>query len=510
MNADPELKVSRMEKRSTGKLFGRGVFKLREFVLTPQSIKYYEANGGNRGKERGCILLSSVKYVEKVMNDALEGRKNVFQLAHLDENPVQNCGLNITYIIAGNSNERDDWLSLIRFYARERDASFFANYHPGVWVKNSHYTCCDASFERAQGCQATSLPEPLKPQSKRSSNVIPPNPALLDTAYRTNGVANQLNYNQMLLMLQNQNLINAMNLQPQTPHQNSNSQSQVNISNIVQQIVQPKPVGNATNSRSSFSAQRNGNATDPDNVVIAIHNYNPLPKNQLKLQKGERYFIVDQSNSQWWYVRNSAGQAGYVPTNYIHKPNSLDAYDWYYKGITRQQAEAILLEEQREGCFLVRDSVSKKNTFTLSVTSKDPEMAGKFKVHHYLILRTSGAAQENGTVNGDQTLYYLSKKHAFPSIEEVVHYHRHNSGGLVVRLRSHPTKDRESPVTAGLGLDEFELDLDELQIEKEEIGKGQFGVVKLGTFRQIRVAVKQMVEGAMNEDDFIEEAKNMR
>ncbi|VDN16611.1 unnamed protein product [Dibothriocephalus latus] len=46
---------------------------------------------------------------------------------------------------------------------------------------------------------------------------------------------------------------------------------------------------------------------------------------------------------------------------------------WYYKDITRQQAEAILLEESREGCFLVRDSVSKKNTFTLSVTSKDPE-----------------------------------------------------------------------------------------------------------------------------------------
>ncbi len=46
---------------------------------------------------------------------------------------------------------------------------------------------------------------------------------------------------------------------------------------------------------------------------------------------------------------------------------------WYYKDITRQQAEAILLEENREGCFLVRDSVSKKNTYTLSVTSKDPD-----------------------------------------------------------------------------------------------------------------------------------------
>ena len=72
-------------------------------------------------------------------------------------------------------------------------------------------------------------------------------------------------------------------------------------------------------------------------------------------------------------MKSAAGDAGYVPTNYIHKPNSLTTFDWYYKDLTRQQAESILLEENREGCFLVRDSVSKKNTYTLSVTSKDPE-----------------------------------------------------------------------------------------------------------------------------------------
>ncbi|VEL26762.1 unnamed protein product [Protopolystoma xenopodis] len=75
-----------------------------------------------------------------------------------------------------------------------------------------------------------------------------------------------------------------------------------------------------------------------------------------------------------------------------------------------------------------------------------------------------------------QSQYYLSEKHAFPTISDVIHYHKHNSGGLVVRLRSPPTKDRESPVTAGMGLDEFELDPVELQIEREPIGKGQFGV----------------------------------
>ena len=60
-------------------------------------------------------------------------------------------------------------------------------------------------------------------------------------------------------------------------------------------------------------------------------------------------------------------------------------------------------------------------------------------------------------------------------MNDVIHYHRHNSGGLVVRLRFPPLKDKESSIIAGMGLDAFEIDPAELVIERE-IGKGQFGV----------------------------------
>lgn len=44
----------------------------------------------------------------------------------------------------------------------------------------------------------------------------------------------------------------------------------------------------------------------------------------------------------------------------------------------------------------------------------------------------------------------------------------------------------------------------------EELGSGQFGVVRRGKWRGcIDVAVKMMKEGTMSEDDFIEEAKVM-
>ncbi|TNN15285.1 Tyrosine-protein kinase Tec isoform 2 [Schistosoma japonicum] len=637
ISTDQELKVSRMTKRSQNKkLFGRDNYKLREFVLQPYCIRYFEVSGGNRGKEKGQLLLSHVKFIEKVQDDELDNKKNAFQVAYAED--AISSTWYLLYIVANSAIERDDWISLVRFYTRERGATFLPRYHPGVWKRPGRYSCCDDINRRSMGCQATNEPGPtvVVEQLWRTAAGVDSNnsqPQLSQVVTTANVATNiQPSYPvstpQLVAMQLNPSIQHASNplsvldlnstnvastassFIPLTSamglsvlHQTSglptpvtgvlmstevtNSVSPSTLFQIQQQqlILQQKQQQLAMLANSSagqFSHLNNAlrrsginqnkghslrytqptfDTDEGENTVIAVHNYNPVRENQLPLQKGEKYYVVNQSNAQWWYVRNMAGQLGYVPTNYVHKPNSLNSFDWYYKDITRQQAEAILLDENREGCFLVRDSVSKKNTYTLSVTSKDPEAPGKLKVHHYHIHRTEssllnghingcgvGGGNNNGlnsssiatsatlttistsntTVNvsgststsfnnpkigsaaNGEAQYYLSEKHAFPTISDVIHYHKHNSGGLVVRLRSPPTKDRESPVTAGMGLDEFELDPAELHLEREPIGKGQFGVVKRGKFRNIPVAVKQMVEGAMNEDDFIEEAKNMR
>lgn len=57
--------------------------------------------------------------------------------------------------------------------------------------------------------------------------------------------------------------------------------------------------------------------------------------------------------------------------------------------------------------------------------------------------------------------------------------------------------------------DKWEIDPQELML-LEELGSGQFGVVRRGKWRgSIDVAVKMMKQGTMSEDDFIEEAKVM-
>lgn len=57
--------------------------------------------------------------------------------------------------------------------------------------------------------------------------------------------------------------------------------------------------------------------------------------------------------------------------------------------------------------------------------------------------------------------------------------------------------------------EEWGLNPSELLFLKE-LGRGQFGVVYLGKWKEtIKVAIKTINEGAMSEDDFMEEAKVM-
>ncbi|XP_072262964.1 tyrosine-protein kinase Tec [Pyxicephalus adspersus] len=80
---------------------------------------------------------------------------------------------------------------------------------------------------------------------------------------------------------------------------------------------------------------------------------------------------------------------------------------------------------------------------------------------------------------------------------------------LVTRLRYPVCPNRTAPTTAGFSYDKWEINPSELTFMKE-LGSGLFGVVRLGKWRaQYKVAIKAIREGAMSEEDFIEEAKVM-
>lgn len=110
----------------------------------------------------------------------------------------------------------------------------------------------------------------------------------------------------------------------------------------------------------------------------------------------------------------------------------LNYFSWYVGDMSRQRAESLLKQNDKEGCFVVRKS-STKGLYTLSLHTKVPQS----HVKHYHIKQNS---------RGE---FYLSEKHCCETIPDLINYHRHNSGGLACRLKVSPC-DRPVPPTAGL------------------------------------------------------------
>uniref|UniRef100_A0A8C9VES2 Tyrosine-protein kinase n=1 Tax=Scleropages formosus TaxID=113540 RepID=A0A8C9VES2_SCLFO len=199
------------------------------------------------------------------------------------------------------------------------------------------------------------------------------------------------------------------------------------------------------------------NGNDPgEMVVVALHDFIPQGAQDIALHKYEEYIVTDTSDPSWWM--------------------------------------------DREGAFMVRDS-RHAGVYTVSLLTKAPGSNGENhpRVKHYQI-RETGA---------EEIKYYLAEKYLFSTIPELIHYHQHNAAGLITRLRHPVSTGRETaPMTAGFSSDMWEVDPTELTLA-EEVGSGQFGVVMLGYWRQVKVAVKMVREGAMSEEEFKEEARVM-
>ncbi|KAH0616211.1 hypothetical protein JD844_027167, partial [Phrynosoma platyrhinos] len=190
---------------------------------------------------------------------------------------------------------------------------------------------------------------------------------------------------------------------------------------------------------------------EKEEIVIAMYDFQPTEPHDLRLERGQEYTIIEKNDIHWWKARDKYGSKGYIPSNYVtgKKSDNLDQYEEGLSGI-----------------------------------------------RHYHIKETP------------QKQYYLAEKHLFNSIPELIEYHKHNAAGLVTRLR-YPVTPKTKPTTAGFSYEKWEINPAELTFMRE-LGCGLFGVVRLGKWRaQYKVAIKAIREGAMYEEDFIEEAKVM-
>nr|XP_061783717.1 tyrosine-protein kinase ITK/TSK-like isoform X2 [Nerophis lumbriciformis] len=237
-------------------------------------------------------------------------------------------------------------------------------------------------------------------------------------------------------------------------------------------------------------------------TVIALQNYTPLTNKELALQKDKVYTLVDTFQADWWKVQDEMGNTGLVPSIHVieNSGNNFERFEWYSKNMTREEAEDILIKEAKEGAFMVRNS-RQTGVYTVSVFTKASSSNGEKHpgVKHYQIRQPK---------TGEPT-FYLAEKYLFHSIPELIHYHQHNAAGLITRLR-HPVTQAGgcSQAIAGLSQDEWEVDPEELDFGLE-VGRGQFGLVLQGRWREKKVALKIIKQECMSNEEFKEEARIM-
>lgn len=437
-----------MVKRSQNKKrFTPINYKERWFILTKSALVYYDTEGEKR-KERGRIDTETIHTVEQAQlgdvskqlpggdgERSPKGYRYPFQVGYKEQATDYTL-----YLVAGKHTERAQWINAIRTVCATNCRR--ARYHPASW-STRRWACCGAERRAAQGCALAAiwpLPEPDLPISGDEIVELEPQP-----------------------------------------------QSQPELLPVTAAVTMPGG-GGPPGTPSAKPKEKPRIKT-----VVALYPFKAIENGDLSLEKGAEYEVIDDSQEHWWKVKDEHGSVGYIPSNYVKEKETLglQKYEWYVGDMSRQHAESLLKQEDKEGCFVVRNS-STKGMYTLSLFTK----VNTAHTKHYHI-------KQNG--RGE---FYLSDKHCCTSIPDLINYHKHNSGGLCSRLKTTPC-DRPAPPTAGLSHDKWEIDPSELVL-LEELGAGQFGVVRRGRWRgRTDTAVKMMKEGTMSEDDFIEEAKVM-
>ncbi|MED6242850.1 hypothetical protein ATANTOWER_010661, partial [Ataeniobius toweri] len=419
--------------------------------------------------KRGSVELSRIKCVEFVRNGC--GiipcqNKYAFQVVY---------DTNTLYIFAPSQRSRTLWVLMLK-HEIQHNAGVLMKFHPQFWLEGL-WLCCRQTEKQAMGCEEYNLFGDV------SRKPLPPIPGA------ENNVSNQ----------------------QQTNSAKHIRDTETNtLSPLLQRRPRPPPVPQGAEDDEDVDEDDDEDEDEDDDdkkeeeeeeVVVALYDFPGLESHDLKLVRGCEYIILEKCDANWYKARNQYGEEGYIPSNYVTEKTSgnLVQYVWFSKDVNRNMAEELLRKEDKEGAFIVRDS-SHPLTYTVSLYTKTRSGVGGPIIKHYHIKETQGTPRQ----------FYLAEKHLFNSIPELIEYHRHNGAGLAARLRYPVGKqDKSAPSTAGFSYEMWEINPNELTFMKE-LGIGQYGQVRLGMWRaQHKVAIKAIKEGAMYEEDFIEEAKLM-
>ncbi|XP_050804803.1 tyrosine-protein kinase Blk isoform X2 [Gopherus flavomarginatus] len=231
-----------------------------------------------------------------------------------------------------------------------------------------------------------------------------------------------------------------------------------------------------------------------EDFVIVLYDFASTSDRDLELTKGEKLQILSR-DGDWWLAKSlTTGKKGYVPSNFVAQMDTLEMEKWFFKALSRKDAERLLMAPgNKVGSFLVRESETNKDAFSLSV--RDSTSAQGDIIKHYRIRSLDGGG------------YYISPRITFSSLHQLVQHYSNKGDGLCQRLTTPCTSLVPQRPWAQ---DEWEIPRESLKLVKK-LGAGQFGEVWMGYYKNsVKVAVKTLKEGSMPPDAFLAEANLMK
>ncbi|XP_055073067.2 tyrosine-protein kinase Lyn [Misgurnus anguillicaudatus] len=231
-----------------------------------------------------------------------------------------------------------------------------------------------------------------------------------------------------------------------------------------------------------------------ENIVVTLFSYEAVKRTDLGFQKGERLKIL-KADGDWWTAKSlSSGREGLIPSNYVTTACSIDSNEWFFKNISRRDAERQLLAPaNKPGAFLIRESETTPGNYSLSV--RDVNADGSDGVKHYRI-RTL-----------DKGGFYISSRITFRQIQDLITHYQKNADGLCRCLDKVCVRPED---TTAWDEDAWEISKNDLRMERR-LGAGQFGEVWMAYYnKSTKVAVKTLKPGTMSVEAFLQEANLMK
>ncbi|KAL5970308.1 Tyrosine-protein kinase Lyn [Taenia solium] len=222
-------------------------------------------------------------------------------------------------------------------------------------------------------------------------------------------------------------------------------------------------------------------------IAIAIYDFRATRPDECDFFEGDFLRVLDAS-SQWWRAKNfRTKQEGLIPSNYVTSDMSRSNSGNAFFDVDRLEAERkLLMPGVQLGTYLLRPCEQPGSPFCLSVR------AHGVNIKHFQVFYDTNSNR-----------FRLSSAMMFASLQELISYYQSNLIDDEVGL----FEPRPQRVVPPCNFKECFISYKDVQIIRE-MGRGNFGVVSLGSIRSMNVAVKKSLN-TTNDEAFREEARVM-